>query len=377
MRPVYMLFAWSLATLAPAQESQNDERIIGFADTLLFCDSVHYAEFGYDGPAPLFIQLWYPLGDDPGSAPLRYADLRVRSLDAPLSRVYRELLLRMDSAFIEYDLRYPIEGDGPIDYAPFTAEQVMDSLFALPTRAQRVPMPVSMDAPVVIYHHGSQGLSDENVAMAEYFAANGFAFVSCNFHWPMERAPYGTPLVWAPDVHTERTIARFARQLGQGNKVFYIGHSWGAQEGWCTLFEPGLVDGFASLETTMEWKTDTAEVRDKWPYVLDAITTQRYPMPILMVADTDGEPPFPMFRHVRADLRYLDPKGSFGHESYTSAYMLRLLGEGWLDLPDAPILREQQVVYRALLSELLAYFQELADLPVQAPTYPGGDPFHR
>jgi hypothetical protein len=57
--------------------------------------------------------------------------------------------------------------------------------------------------------------------------------------------------------------------------------------------------------------------------------------------------------------------------------MLRLLGEGWLDLPDAPLLREQQVVYRALLSELLAYFQELADLPVQVPTYPGGDPFHR
>jgi hypothetical protein len=50
-------------------------------------------------------------------------------------------------------------------------------------------------------------------------------------------------------------------------------------------------------------------------------------MPILLVADTQGELPFPLFKGVRGDLRYLDPKKSFAHESYTSAYLLRLRGE--------------------------------------------------
>jgi pimeloyl-ACP methyl ester carboxylesterase len=77
--------------------------------------------------------------------------------------------------------------------------------------------------------------------------------------------------------------AAIRTNLANGNKVFYIGHSWGAQEGWCTLHEPGLADAFISLETTMEWKTDTAEVRDKWPHVLDAITTAQ-----LCDADPDG-----------------------------------------------------------------------------------------
>lgn len=356
-----------------AQEPQP----IGFADTLLFNDSLRYTAFGYEGPAPFFVQAWFPLENVPDAPSLTYAQLRTPSLDPPLQRVYNELLLRMDSAFIEYCVRYPFDDDEPIDYAPFTDQQVKDSLLALPTRAYRASLPLDGDLPVIVYHHGSQGLSDENVWMAEYFAENGFVFLSCNFHWPLEGKMYGTPLVWEPDRSSIQTMLRFARQLANGNKVFYIGHSWGAQEGWCTLHEPGLADAFVSLETTMEWKTDTAEVRDKWPQVLDAITTHSYPMPILMVADTEGEPPFPMFAGVRGDVSYLDPKEPFAHESYTSAYLLRMMGEGRFNVPDAELLDEQAALYQALLGELLHFLQAQAGMPVHAPVYPEGDPFHR
>ena len=172
-------------------------------------------------------------------------------------------------------------------------------------------------------------------------------------------------------------MLRFARQLSNGNKVFYIGHSWGAQEGWCTLHEPGLVDAFVSLETTMEWKTDTAEVRDKWPDMLEAITTHSYPMPILMVADSEGEPPFPLFKGVRGDLRYLDPKQPFGHESYTSAYLMRQALEGRFALPDRDRLHEPAALYEALLAELLAFLQERTGVPVSPPHHRKGDLFHR
>jgi len=368
---VLLLMAFRAEVLA------QEKHAIGFADTLLLSDSLRYTAFGYDGSAPLFVQAWFPVEDPPTTPKLTFQQLRDRQLEQPLLGVHQELLSRMDSAFIEYDLRYPFGGDEPIDYIPFTEQQVMDSLFTLPTRAHRDPFPDRIDRPVIVYHHGSQGFSDENVRMAEHFAENGFIFLSCNFHWPLEGAMYGTPLVWKPDRSSIRTMLRFARSVAKGNNVFYIGHSWGAQEGWCTLYEPGLVDAFVSLETTMECKTDTAEVRDKWPDMLEALTTHSYPMPILLVADTDGEPPYPMFTGVRGDLRYLDPKQPFGHESYTSAYLMRQAVEGRFALPDRDRLHEQAALYEALLAELLAFLQERTGVPVSPPHHRKGDPFHR
>lgn len=374
MRAVLLTCLFLAARLLTGQAPPH---AIGFSATLLFNDSLRYTAFGYDGPAPLFVQIWFPASPAPATAPLSYAKLRERKLTGPLHRVYDELLLRMDSAFVEYNLRYRLGGDAPVDYSPFTEAQVLDSLFALPTKAHRTPLPPALDFPVVVYHHGSQGSSDENVRMAEHFAANGFVFVSCNFHWPLEKVMYGTPLVWEPDRSSIRKVLGFARSLTRGNKVFYVGHSWGAQEGWCVLHEPGLADALLSLETTMEWKTDTAEVRDKWPYVLDAITTRSYPMPILMVADTEGEPPFPMFRGVRGELHYLDPKRPFAHESYTSAYLMRLEGRERFNVPDSVALQEQEWLHEALLGELLAFLQRQVSLPAYRLMHPGGDPFHR
>ncbi len=368
---VLLLMAFRAEVLA------QEKHTIGFADTLLFNDSLRYRAFGYDGAAPLFVQAWFPVEDPPTTPKLTFQQLRDRRLEQPLKGVHHELLSRMDSAFIEYDLRYPFGGDEPIDYIPFTEQQVMDRLFTLPTRAHRDPFPDRIDRPVIVYHHGSQGFSDENVRMAENFATWGFVFLSCNFHWPLEGKPYGTPLEWQPDRHSIRTMLRFARNMNAGNKVFYIGHSWGAQEGWCTLHEPGLADAFVSLETTMEWKTDTAEVRDKWPDMLEALTTHSYPMPILLVADSEGEPPFPLFKGVRGDLRYLDPKQPFGHESYTSAYLMRQALEGRFALPDRDRLHEQAALYEALLAELLAFLQERTGVPVSPPHHRKGDLFHR
>ena len=373
-------FLWSMVVSGQA----GGAHAIGFADTLLFSNSLHYTGFGYAGPAPLFVQAWFPLGGTIAEpvgrlepSHLRFRDLRQPELPSSLQPVYQQLLLRMDSAFIEYDLRYPFQGDEPIDYVPFTEQQVKDSLFALGTHAYHAELPLNASRPVILYHHGSQGLSDENVWMAEHFAGNGFVFLSCNFHWPLEGRSYGHPLVWAPDDSSIRTMLRFARRLANGNKVFYIGHSWGAQEGWCTLQEPGLADAFISLETTMEWKTDTAEVRDKWPHVLEAITTHSYPMPVLLVADSDGEPPYPMFKGVRADIRYLDPKEPFGHESYTSAYLLRLAGEGRFALPDRGSMQRQFELHAALLGELLAFLKEQAGMAVAPSPYRTSDLFHR
>ena len=127
----------------------------------------------------------------------------------------------------------------------------------------------------------------------------------------------------------------------------------------------------------MEWKTDTAEVRDKWPDMLEAITTRSYPMPILLVADSDGEPPYPLFAGVRGDLRYLDPKRPFGHESYTSAYLLRVAGDGRFPVPDATELWQQNTVYLALFGEVIDFLRIRSGMPAFLPQQREDDPFHR
>ena len=353
----WLLLAGALAAEVVAQEGPPPagHLTVGISDTLLFVEGLPYQAFGYEGPAPLFVQVWHPV-DEAQDGPLALRELRERSQDGPLARVHQELLLRTDSAFIEYDLRYPLDADEPIDYAPFGEEQVLDSLMDLPTRSHRARMPVRCDAPVIVYHHGSQGLPDENVWMAEYFASRGYCFVSANFHWPLEGAMYGTPLVWAPDSASVHRLIGFARGLTTSDSVFYIGHSWGAQEGWVLLHEPGLVQAFVSLETTMEWKTDTVEVKDKWPRVYEALCTHHYPMPVLAVGDTEGEPPFPMFQRARADITYLDPKEPFGHESYTSAALLRSLKNDRFPQPDSTLMAGQVRIYGELLKAMEAFF---------------------
>jgi len=87
--------------------------------------------------------------------------------------------------------------------------------------------------------------------------------------------------------------------------------------------------------------------------------------------------PFPQFNGVHGELRYLDPKKPFAHESYTSAYLMRLQGEGRCNVPDAAILREQVVVYEALLYELLAFFREQIGEVVNNGTEQGAGLFHR
>ncbi len=104
----------------PLTFQAQDHYAISFADTLLFNDSLHYAAFGYDGPTPLFVQAWFPLDVDLVTPPLTFRELRAPELRPELQRVYDELLFRMDSAFIEHNLRSTLDEE-PIDYTPYDA----------------------------------------------------------------------------------------------------------------------------------------------------------------------------------------------------------------------------------------------------------------
>lgn len=332
---------------------------VGFHDTLLFVEDLTYQGHGYQGPAPLFVQHWFPLAEPPGHVHCTYGGLRERRLPGALLPVYQDLLLRMDSAYIGYYLSGTYHTREPISFAPFTAAQVLDTLKAFGTNSHRTRPRRRTDAPVIVYHHGAQGQSDENHFMAEYFASRGYAFVSANFHWPLEDKMYGTPITWAPSPAALHALIRHARGLGTSDSVFVIGHSMGAQAGWMHLHTPGIAQAFVSMETTIEFKSDTAEIRDLWAQVHRTLKDEgrRVPMPVLAMANTRTDAPFGYFAgHSTGPMLHATAKADLGHDSYTSAFHLRHFLQARYPQPDGAIMAEQLALYGEHLRLIGAFF---------------------
>jgi len=65
-----LLFFIGLLTMVYSDlwsQSSNDTQenahryAIGYTDTILYDNMYPYAEYGYEGPAPLFLQVWHPI----------------------------------------------------------------------------------------------------------------------------------------------------------------------------------------------------------------------------------------------------------------------------------------------------------------------------
>ncbi len=361
------LTLWLGGLPALAQESffvpvEPGPHVVGYQDTVLYNLAVQYDHYGYSGPAPLFISTWFPMEGKDGQQAMVFGEFRDRVVPATLIAAYEAMKAGMDQAAVEYYLLHPIDDDRPIDYGTFTHREVLDTLRTFLTRSHRATLGRKLDAPVIVYHHGSQGLKDENHMMAEYFASRGYGFVSSNFHWPIEGQVYGTPLTWAPDHSAMEEVVAYARSLTASDSIFFIGHSWGAQQGWCALSDPGPVKAFVSMETTLEWKTDTNEIKDKWAEMYDVLKTQhtKVPIPVLLFADADLEGPFPFFVGCGSDtLWHADAFEPFAHESYTSSFLMRLLFKDRFPQTDAFIMEQQMVMYAAHLETMAAFFRHI------------------
>jgi pimeloyl-ACP methyl ester carboxylesterase len=205
------------------------------------------------------------------------------------------------------------------------------------------------------------GNPGENARMAEFFAQRGYIFISASFHLPHKDIPFGWES-FLNDLILEREVMKFAKQMSGDRNVFFIGHSWGAQLGWCLLHEEGLADGFVSMETTLEFKTDSAEVSDKWPHMLKLHydSDVKYKIPVLALASARKVEPMAFFRSLDCyDLTEVIFPYSFDHEAFTSQYLMR--GEIGHDIPvpDRSAIAESQIVYDQMLELILQFFKSV------------------
>lgn len=352
-----------ISSTSIGQKSFNDfidygDYSIGYFDSLIYNSNQHYVQHGYSGDAPLFVQIWHPIDVAQSGRPLKFEEFRVRTVSKHLKTVYDTLCWQMDKSSIQYNISKDFVQYKPIDYSPYTIQDVLNSIKNYPTKSTFSPLKKRSDFPVIIYHHGAQGFSDENFAMAEYFASKGYIFVSANYHLPFENLTYASTTGSINYESFPKRVTEFARELTSNNELYYIGHSWGAQNGFRYLHEEGWADAFVSLETTIEFKDDTNKIKELWPPIFDLIATQekKYPLQILMIANTGEDKPFEFFKPIGNDkLYFATAKTEFGHESYTSAYHMRHLFNQRFPQPDSVEMRDQIELYAEHLKLIEAF----------------------
>ncbi|MEP1033786.1 hypothetical protein [Ekhidna sp.] len=338
---------------------------IGFCDTVIYnsdirFDFLHdsttsYTQYDYIGPTPLFLQIWHPVKPN-NLEPMMLKDFRNRDLSPELQSVYDPLIEKMDSFFVKYNIVEDFINYDSIDYGNYSYFDVLDTLMTFKTMSSYQIISDKLDFPVVVYHHGGQGLSDENFLMAEYFASKGYIVVSSNFHLPFENKTYGYEGVDFDDTELPKSVIQFAKTLTTNDQLYFIGHSSGAQVGFKFLHESHGVDAFISLETTLEGR-DPAYLKseDGWPKLAKIIDEHKldYVIPILMIANTQEEKSFPLFDELQnAQMIQISQKEMFGHESYTAGYLLRYLYRNKFTQPDTAELKTQLSLYS---KQLLLY----------------------
>lgn len=326
---------------------------VGYTDTLLFNQDETYQFGNYNGPAPLFVQIWHPLKRQPKTQELTFGQLRNENVPENLAEVYAQLECLSDSAFVEYNLLYTIDTEDEIGYDGHSHVDLLEEVKLLPTYAFRAGLKKTGKFPVIVYHHGSQSRADENYLMAAYLASRGYVVVSADFHLPYTGRTYGS-VPWERSYFDTTALSElnaFAQRLADKKPVFAIGHSWGAQVWWQYLKNNHSVDGFVSLETTLEFKTDTATVIDRWPELYQTLISGKgqYDLPILLMASTGTDQPFPWFEGCSTRQIYCSPKTEFHHDSYTSTFFSRYFMREHLPQPDEAELERQ---YRLFVKEL-------------------------
>lgn len=338
---------------------------VGYFDTIIHTEVKSYREFEYRGMEPMFVKVWHPIEKNSRTDFLsfqafHYPDIYSHYKNPKYKIVSDQLIALTDTIIKQNLLSEELFTWEPLHVGTLTAEGVLDSLLQMQTNSVYQRLTKKSRFPVIVYHHGSRGSADENSIMAEFFASRGYIFVAANFHLPYEKMIFGlTETTNNQDVQIKRLIS-YAEDLTRSNTHFYVGHSWGAQVGWNTLHEKNPIDAFVSLETTIEFKTDTNEIKDKWPFVYESLVKKenKLDVPVLMIANTGNDKPFPFFMGTTTKRRIeVSAKEEFLHESYTSLYLMRYFLQPELHQPDSAALANQLMLYEQHLLLMHAYLE--------------------
>lgn len=345
---LFILFTFSVQVLV-ASSGGNKELNIGLDHQIIYDSTFTYEQYNYSGPAPLFLTIWFPVKGKLKGDFISMQKLLHPVVPPQLEQVYSALLNKQLEIVVRDALNTNVSTEEEINY-PDSVNGKLLHYFSSLTTASKAGKFKKSSFPVIVYHHGSQGFAAENWELCEYFAKRGFIVVSSNFHWSFKDVIFGLfPYHFkrSENYSEVHRMIRWAKENGNG-EVIFIGHSWGAQQGWCTLHNPGPVKAFVSLETTVEMRSDTSVIQEFWPLVYESLKTNsnKLPIPVLQFSNTEKDEPFAFFeKSCTSTFVQAGYKTYFPHNAYTSVFFSRMWMNEQLNNPDQNALLLYHQVY--------------------------------
>jgi hypothetical protein len=315
---------------------------VGYTDTIIYKNNEQFSYNSINIKKPFFTHIWYPCQKpDKDTANFQYKDYWTFQstedeqilIDSMISTYYNSTfhdpvlpaLLINKSIKIFYKAKYK-EGKFP----------------------------------VVIYHHGSQGVGIENSHLCEYLASNGFIVLSTNFTLPSDIVPKLIPsstfktkynlsdidAVMMEDIEHDMNnaemknldfIINIATNLNHFDKknLYGIGHSRGAQR--LVLMDRDSINRFSkiiALHTTYEddIPSDICQIRSYDCNIinnnLNNFTTNKYFFAPIRIEKETIIPPNFTFHRILKNSTFIEIKYPLDHNSFVFDYVYYNVNKG-------------------------------------------------
>jgi dienelactone hydrolase len=199
-------------------------------------------------PRPILICIWYP-AQKTGAKPMEYRQyLDVSSDDPQLASFVQRLTHHFRAVVCEETI-----GKSPGKLTPPEAT-AFDRLLATKTFAVKDAPAAAGRFPVVIYHPGVDGTSEDNSALFEYLASHGYVVLSSHYQGTDGVKGGGGDLPCT--FRDMEFLSRYARGLtfADADRLGAMGHSYGAWAifAWAAE-EDSALRAFITLDSGLEY----------------------------------------------------------------------------------------------------------------------------
>jgi hypothetical protein len=236
----FLLFIFSSINYFGQTNSNQNKELhfgkykIGYKDTIVFDSTEMFSFQNYNGFKPYFIHIWYPTVSASLLKKINYEDYWNFNTSIEYESIINQLRVL-----------YNNQTFGVSETPEIIKNQPLDVYYK--------PLLLKKKLPVILYHHGSQGIGIENNKLCEYFASHGYLVISPYFTLPSDIVPKLIPSsafknkfdlskldsVMLNQIEKEMDkaefinidfILKFIKHLPSTNgEIYGIGHSHGAQ----------------------------------------------------------------------------------------------------------------------------------------------------
>ena len=141
---------------------------VGYRDTIIYDSSETFSYNNYLGIKPYFLHIWYPSSAKKKNSPnFKFQDY----WNFHTNEQNEELLKNIKFIYCSQT---------------FNSEEFPNVILNQRGNVHYKGELIKNDLPVILYHHGSQGIGLENNKLCEYFASHGYIVISPNFSLPSD-----------------------------------------------------------------------------------------------------------------------------------------------------------------------------------------------